>query len=134
MDRRGGNAGPAALAMDAAFARGAVHAAAEDTQAAIEADADTLGLWQSLTPLGRNGFICWVEDAKKAATRARRIERTREERHEGKRRPYCWAGCVHRPDKPPSPSQQAVMIGRKERHPTSLADGRKIGRAVGICR
>ncbi|MCZ9304690.1 YdeI/OmpD-associated family protein [Corynebacterium sp. c9Ua_112] len=60
------------------------------------ADAHTLDLWESLTPLGRNEFICWVTDAKKDETRARRIRRTREELEEGKRRPCCWPGCKHR--------------------------------------
>lgn len=75
---------------------GVVHALPEDLGTAIRADARTLELWESLTPLGRNEFICWVTDAKKAETRARRIRRTREELEEGKRRPCCWPGCKHR--------------------------------------
>ena len=97
------------------FAQGTVHAAPADLQAAIEADAATRALWQDLTPLGRNEFICWVEDAKKAETRARRIRRTGEELREGKKRPCCWAGCVHRTDKPPGKWQQAVLVEGKER-------------------
>jgi len=46
--------------------------------------------------VGRNEFICWVEDAKKEATRERWIRRTREELEEGMRRPCCWPGCKHR--------------------------------------
>ena len=42
---------------------------------ALVSDPETLALWESLTPLGRNEFICWVEDAKQAATRERRIVR-----------------------------------------------------------
>lgn len=75
---------------------GVVHALPEDLGTALRADARTLELWESLTPLGRNEFICWVTDAKKAETRARRIRRTREELEEGKRRPCCWPGCKHR--------------------------------------
>lgn len=75
---------------------GVVHALPEDLGTALRADAHTLELWESLTPLGRNEFICWVTDAKKAETRARRIRRTREELEEGKRRPCCWPGCKHR--------------------------------------
>nr|WP_251007749.1 YdeI/OmpD-associated family protein [Sphingobium sp. BHU LFT2] len=82
-------------------------------QAAIRADAGIFALWQGLTPLGRNEFICWVEDAKQAATRARRIARTVEELQEGKKRPCCWAGCIHRTDKAPSRWQQAVLIEGK---------------------
>jgi hypothetical protein len=97
------------------FAHGTVHQAAADLRAAIEADAGLLALWQGLTPLGRNEFICWVEDAKQPATRARRIQRTREELEEGKKRPCCWAGCIHRTDKAPSRWQQAVLIDGKKR-------------------
>ncbi len=53
-------------------------------------------LWEDITPLARNEFICWVLDAKQPETRARRIRRTIEELQEGKRRPCCWAGCKHR--------------------------------------
>lgn len=67
------------------FLQGIVHEAADDMQAAIRADAGIFALWQGLTPLGRNEFICWVEDAKQAATRARRIARTVEELQEGKK-------------------------------------------------
>jgi len=95
------------------FADGTVHRAADDLRTAILADPDVLALWQGLTPLGRNEFICWVEDAKQAPTRERRIRRTIEEMQEGKRRPCCWPGCPHRDDKPPSPWQQA-MAARKD--------------------
>ena len=93
------------------FAQGVVHLAGADLQSAIQSDPDVLALWQGLTPLGRNEFICWVEDAKQSATRQRRIQRTIEEMQEGKKRPCCWAGCIHRTDKPPSRWQQAVLIG-----------------------
>ena len=52
--------------------------------------------WKDITPLARNEFICWVEDAKQQATRERRIRRTQEELEEGLRRPCCWPGCGHR--------------------------------------
>lgn len=98
---------------DAPFLHGTVHDAAEDLQAAVRADPATLALWQKLTPLGRNEFICWVEDAKQPATRARRIRRTCEELVEGKKRPCCWSGCIHRTDKAPGRWQQAVLIDGK---------------------
>lgn len=103
-----------------AFAHGTVHKAGEDLQAALRSDPEVLALWERLTPLGRNEFICWVDDAKQARTRQRRIERTRDELLEGKTRPCCWAGCIHRTDKAPGRWQQAVLIdrqGRKGRKP-----------------
>ncbi len=96
-----------------AFPHGTVHRAGDDLQTALRSDPEILALWERLTPLGRNEFICWVEDAKQPATRQRRIARTREELLEGKKRPCCWAGCIHRTDKPPSPWQQAVLIEGK---------------------
>ncbi len=97
------------------FPDGTVHQSPGDLRAAIEADPELLVLWQGLTPLGRNEFVCWVLDAKQAATRARRILRTGDELREGKRRPCCWAGCIHRTDKAPSKWQQAALIDAKKR-------------------
>lgn len=96
------------------FAQGTVHVAGADLQAAVQADPETLALWQGLTPLGRNEFICWVENAKQPATRQRRIARTTEELREGKKRPCCWSGCIHRTDKALSRWQQAVLIDGKK--------------------
>ncbi len=92
------------------FAQGVVHLAGADLRSAIQSDPDALALWQGLTPLGRNEFICWVEDAKQPATRQRRIQRTIEEMQEGKKRPCCWSGCIHRTDKAPGRWQQAILI------------------------
>ena len=98
-----------------AFPQGTVHQASADLEAAVRSDPDVLALWEALTPLGRNEFICWVEDAKQPQTRQRRIERTLGELFEGKKRPCCWVGCIHRTDKAPSPWQQAVLIDQKKR-------------------
>ena len=97
------------------LAQGTVHQASPDVEATIRADPAVFDLWQGLTPLGRNEFLCWIEDAKQPATRARRIARTGEELLEGKRRPCCWAGCIHRTDKAPGRWQQAVLVERKPR-------------------
>ena len=95
--------------------QGTVHTAGDDLEAALRAEPEVFRLWQSLTPLGRNEFICWVEDAKRRATRERRIQRTCAELLEGRKRPCCWAGCIHRTDKAPSSWQQAVLVDRKPR-------------------
>jgi hypothetical protein len=96
------------------FLHGLVHQASDDLQAALRSDSVILNLWEGLTPLGRNEFICWVEDAKQPATRQRRIVRTCEELLEGKKRPCCWPGCIHRTDKAPSKWQQQNLIDRKK--------------------
>ena len=95
------------------FPQGTVHEAREDFQAAVRSNPKVFVLWESLTPLGRNEFICWVEDAKQATTRDRRITRTCNVLLEGKKRPCCWAGCIHRTDKKPSHWQQAVLIDKR---------------------
>ncbi|WP_281965098.1 YdeI/OmpD-associated family protein [Serinicoccus marinus] len=75
---------------------GAVHDLPDDLRAELTDHGDALEAWLDITPLARNEFICWVEDAKQDRTRARRIRRTQEELQEGMRRPCCWPGCSHR--------------------------------------
>jgi uncharacterized protein YdeI (YjbR/CyaY-like superfamily) len=75
---------------------GVVHELRDDLRAALNANSTALAAWMDITPLARNEFICWVEDAKQATTRTRRIRRTQEELEEGQRRPCCWPGCSHR--------------------------------------
>jgi uncharacterized protein YdeI (YjbR/CyaY-like superfamily) len=75
---------------------GVVHELPADLGAALAANGTAHAAWQDITPLARNEFICWVEDAKKQVTRERRIRRTQEELEEGMRRPCCWPGCSHR--------------------------------------
>ena len=75
---------------------GVVHELPADLAEALALDPVTAELWRGLTPLGRSEFVCWVEDTQKPETRQRRIRRTEEEMHEGKRRPCCWPGCKHR--------------------------------------
>lgn len=83
-------------ASDRTVSGGVVHELPEDLRDALLADATVLEAWEDITPLARNEFICWVEDAKRPATRERRIRRTGEELQEGMRRPCCWPGCKHR--------------------------------------
>ena len=75
---------------------GVVHKLPRDLRQALIANRRALDAWQDITPLARNEFICWVEDAKQETTRERRIRRTQEELEEGQRRPCCWPGCSHR--------------------------------------
>jgi uncharacterized protein YdeI (YjbR/CyaY-like superfamily) len=75
---------------------GVVHELPADLGEGLSGSDDARAAWLDITPLARNEFICWVEDAKQQATRERRIRRTREELEEGMRRPCCWPGCKHR--------------------------------------
>jgi uncharacterized protein YdeI (YjbR/CyaY-like superfamily) len=78
------------------IATGVVHDVPDDLRRELRADKAALAMWEDITPLARNEWLCWVEDAKKAETRNRRIQRIRTELKEGKRRPCCWPGCSHR--------------------------------------
>ncbi|MCB0869283.1 MAG: YdeI/OmpD-associated family protein [Solirubrobacterales bacterium] len=75
---------------------GVVHKLPADLRIELISSETALEAWKDITPLARNEFICWVEDAKKQETRERRIRRAREELEEGMRRPCCWPGCDHR--------------------------------------
>lgn len=77
-------------------ASGVVHAVPPDLKSALLADREALALWEAITPLARNEWICWIEDAKREPTRLKRIERVSADLKRGKRRPCCWPGCPHR--------------------------------------
>ena len=48
-----------------------MHELPADLRGALIANATALEAWKDITPLARNEFICWVEDAKQATTRER---------------------------------------------------------------
>lgn len=75
---------------------GTVHDLPSDLRGALVSDPSVLDVWNDITPLARNEWICWVEDAKRDETRVKRIKRAQENLAEGKRRPCCWPGCAHR--------------------------------------
>ena len=78
------------------IASGVAHKVPADLRKTLTSDPVALGAWEDITPLARNEWICWIESAKKAKTRSHRTLRTRTELIDGKRRPCCWAGCIHR--------------------------------------
>ena len=86
-----------------------------DLQKALTSNKVALAAWEDLTPLARNEWICWVTFVKKDETRKDHVKRTISELKEGIRRPCCWLGCVHRKDKPMSPSVQAVLDRRSKK-------------------
>ena len=75
---------------------GVVHKLPADFKAALVADEKMMLFWESLTPLARNEWICWVTSAKQDETRIRRISVGLSKMRNGMRRPCCWAGCTHR--------------------------------------
>lgn len=88
---------------------GTVHKVPTDLRQVMISDPKTLAVWNDLTPLARNEWICWVTFVKKAETRKEHIKRSVSELKKGKRRPCCWLGCIHRTDKRISPSVKFIL-------------------------
>jgi uncharacterized protein YdeI (YjbR/CyaY-like superfamily) len=82
--------------MSETIATGVVHDVPSDLKTALMASSPALTAWNSITPLARNEWICWTISVKKQATRDEHVRRVVEELIKGKRRPCCWAGCIHR--------------------------------------
>lgn len=85
-----------------------------DLRKVLEKNPQALATWEDITPLARNEWLCWVESATLNETRERRLKRADEELAEGKRRPCCWIGCIHRTDKAISPSVRGILKKRKK--------------------
>jgi hypothetical protein len=100
--------------MESKLSGGLVHELPVDLAVALTEEG-LIDTWEALSVIGRNEFICWIEDAKQEKTRAKRIGRATEELLEGKKRPCCWVGCIHRTDKKPSKWQQDVLIDKKKK-------------------
>jgi uncharacterized protein YdeI (YjbR/CyaY-like superfamily) len=88
---------------------GTAHTMPSDLKKALTADKSALAQWESLTPLARNEWICWVIFPKQEKTRQEHVVRTVTELKEGMRRPCCWLGCTHRTDKKLSASQKFIL-------------------------
>lgn len=82
--------------MNQSLLEGTIHKLPDDVRIALTSDEQAAVLWNDITPLARNEWLCWVETAKLIETRNRRIERVVSELIEGMRRPCCWPGCIHR--------------------------------------
>lgn len=96
------------------LAGGTAHKMPADLKKALTSAPAARAAWQSLTPLARNEWICWDISVKQAKTRQDHIKRTVSELQEGKRRPCCWLGCIHRTDKALSPSVQGILDKRSK--------------------
>lgn len=75
---------------------GVVHTVPKDLKETLIKDKKTLEIWNTLTPLARNEWICYIISTKKQETRENHIVQLQESLQKGKRRPCCWAGCSHR--------------------------------------
>lgn len=73
-----------------------MHDLPDDLRRVLTDNQAALNVWEDITPLARNEWICWIESAKKEETRAKRLRIASENLTAGKRRPCCWPGCPHR--------------------------------------
>ncbi len=94
---------------------GVAHTMPLDLGKALSSDKKALIVWEDLTPLARNEWICWTISVKKAETRIEHVDRVVSQLKEGKRRPCCWIGCTHRTDKSMSRSQKFVLGKRPKK-------------------
>src|SRR5436190_18716638 len=62
-----------------------------DLRKALSATPMAKAQWRDLTPIARRDFISWIDSAKQAETRRRRIERAGSMLAAGKRRPCCYS-------------------------------------------
>ncbi len=95
--------------MTTTIADGTVHKLPDDLKKALVSKPAALTAWNNITPLARNEWICWTVTVKQQKTRDDHVKRTVAELTEGKRRPCCWIGCIHRTDKAISPSVQWAL-------------------------
>ena len=86
-----------------------VHKLPADLKKALAGTPKAVAVWNDITPLARNEWICWVISGKLAETRDIRIRKALSKMKGGMRRPCCWLGCTHRTDKPTSRSVQYVL-------------------------
>lgn len=75
---------------------GTVHKLPKDFKKALASDQKAKSVWEDITPLARNEWICWVISPKKEETRKHRINVGLDKMRKGMRRPCCWSGCPHR--------------------------------------
>lgn len=88
---------------------GIAHSVPSDLKSIFLSDSKLLQKWNDLTPLARNEWICWVISVKKQETMNNHIDRLVREINQGKKRPCCWIGCIHRKDKKISPSVKHIL-------------------------
>ena len=101
--------------MNTKISGGVVHDLPTDLRKALISDPKALIAWEDITPLARNEWICWTISVKKEETRKDHVRRVVSQLKEGSRRPCCWAGCMHRVDKPLSPSQTFMRTTRSKK-------------------
>jgi uncharacterized protein YdeI (YjbR/CyaY-like superfamily) len=100
--------------MNKKLSSGVAHNVPSDLREALLSDSKAYTLWEGLTPLARNEWICLVVSVKREETRTEHVERVISELKDGMRRPCCLLVCIHRKDKAISPSVQGILNKKKK--------------------
>ena len=93
---------------------GVLHEVPTDMEEALTARSGIAALWNALTPIQRNEWICWTVSVKTPEIRKQHVARVCSELKEGMRRPCCWIGYTHRKDKALSRSQKFILGKRSK--------------------
>jgi len=76
---------------------GTAHKLPPDMRKVILANPKMQAMWEDITPLARNEWICWTTSVAKAETREKHLHVMQDKMlKRGMRRPCCWMGCPHR--------------------------------------
>jgi hypothetical protein len=99
---------------------GLVHDLPADLAAALASNPKAVAAWESISVKARNEWICWTVSVKQDKTRQEHVKRVCSELAEGKRRPCCWVGCIHRTDKAVGAWAQKVLVDKQPRRKSSV--------------
>jgi hypothetical protein len=94
-----------------------VHKLPADLRTALAANATALDAWNDITPLARNEFICWVDDAKQMTPRE-----TPHSPHPGGTRGRPAAALLLAGVWPPANEPATSRRARKRHHASPAAD------------
>lgn len=73
-----------------------LHTLPKDLKMELNKQKQVLEIWNSLTSLAKNEWICWCLTVKLPETRAKHISQIQKRLLKGQRRPCCFGGCPHR--------------------------------------
>ena len=75
----------------------------------LKQDAALAELWNGLTDIQRNEWVCYATTGAKSETREKHLVRMESDMKQGKKTPCCWPGCPHRNPK------TAKWFGKKKK-------------------
>lgn len=74
----------------------ACHAVPKTVLTVLNTDHELTQLWNGLTEIQRNEWVCYATTGAKPETQAKHMKRMVSDMKNGKKTPCCWPGCPHR--------------------------------------